>query len=164
MSIKLIAIGNRLMGDDGVAIHIAKKLMKRLEDKSIEVIIGETDFEYCLSKIEDSDHIIILDATALGIEPGLVTVNSLTDVHKSNYNQSLFSQHGYSLVRALESYYAAIDVIVIGIEGSNFDFSLTLSSDLEEQLNSISREVEEIVYASMNKVLQHHGVLPEVKV
>lgn len=35
MSIKIIAIGNRLMGDDGSAIHIAEKLSKSFEDNGV---------------------------------------------------------------------------------------------------------------------------------
>jgi hydrogenase maturation protease len=147
MSIKIIAIGNRLMGDDGVAIHVAEKLSKNFQDDGIEVIIGETDFQYCLSKIEEGDYIIILDATWFGNEPGTVTSNPLSDIYKFNTNQSLFSQHGYSLIRALETYYESVDGLVIGIEGTNFDFDLKLSTDVEERFEGICKKVMKMVCA-----------------
>jgi hydrogenase maturation protease len=142
MSMKLIAIGNRLMGDDGVALHIAERLSDRLKDRGIEVIIGETDFEYCLNRINEGDYLIILDATWFGIEPGTVTLNSLQDVYRLSCIQGSYSQHGYSLIKAMERYFKSIDGMVIGIEGSNFDFSLALSSSLEKQFNSICSRVE----------------------
>lgn len=131
------------MGDDGIAILIAEKLIQSLEEKGIEVIIGETDFQYCLNKIQEHDYILILDATWFGIKPGYVTLKPLKDIYKLNCNKGLFSQHGYSLIRALESY-TSVDGFVIGIEGANFDFDFKLSSCINEQFENICRKVEEI--------------------
>lgn len=133
------------MGDDGVAIHIAEKLSKKLQNKGVEVIIGETDFQYCLSKIEEEDFIIILDANWFGTVPGTVTTIELRDLYKLNTNQSLFSQHGYSLIRGLETYYKSLSGIIIGIEGRKFDFDLSLSSELEESFEDICKKVDEII-------------------
>lgn len=133
------------MGDDGVAIYIAEKLSKKLQSKGVEVIIGETDFQYCLSKIEEEDFIIILDATWFGTVPGTVTTIELRDLYKLNTNQSLFSQHGYSLIRGLETYYKSLRGIIIGIEGRKFYFDLSLSSELEEYFEDICKKVDEII-------------------
>lgn len=138
------------MGDDGVAIHVTEKLSDSFENNGIEVIIGETDFQYCLSKIEEGDYIIILDATWFGIKPGTVTSNSLRDIYKLNANQSLFSQHGYSLIKALETYFKCIDGIVIGIEGEDFNFGLLLSSRIKESFEDICGLVNEIVLARID--------------
>jgi hydrogenase maturation protease len=144
MSIKVIAIGNRLMGDDGVAIHVIEKLSKNLEESGIKVIIGEVDFQYCLSKIEEGDYIIIIDATLFGIEPGTVTVNSLKDIYRLNHDQGMFSQHGYSLIKALESN-KVIEGLIIGIEGKSFDFNLSLSRDIEAAFHNICCKVYETI-------------------
>lgn len=150
MSIKIIAIGNRLMSDDGVAIHVIEKLIKKFEKDSIDIIIGEVDFQYCLSRIEEGDYIIIIDATWFGIKVGTVTVNSLKDIYRINANQSLLSQHGYSLIKALEIYNKAIEGIIVGIEGEKFDFDLSLSSDIEACFDNICIEVYETILNSVN--------------
>lgn len=142
MSVKLIAIGNRLMGDDSVAICIASKLSDSLKKKGIEVIIGETDFQYCLHNIEETDRIILVDATCFGITPGSITVKTIADIYKSSFKQSSFSQHGYSIINALKSYYSDLEVLVIGIEGVNFDFCLSLSDNITNQLENICNKVE----------------------
>jgi hydrogenase maturation protease len=156
MSIKIIAIGNRLMGDDGIAIHVAEKLGKSFEGNSIEVIIGETDFQFCLSKIEDGDHLILVDATWFGIEPGTVTTNELKDIYSINADQSLFSQHGYSLIKALETCYKSVDGIIVGIEGVNFDFTLSLGREIEESYESICKKVNEVIWNRI-QVLRKKG-------
>lgn len=56
------------MGDDGIAIYVTEMLRKELESRGIEVIIGETDSQYCISKIEEGDFLLILDASYFGIE------------------------------------------------------------------------------------------------
>lgn len=133
------------MGDEGAAIHVIEKLSRRFEEIGIEVIIGETDFQYCLDKIEDRDYIVIIDATWFGIEPGTVTVNSIKNIYRLNNNQSLFSQHGYSLIKALEICCKNVDVVIVGIEGKNFDFALSLSQSLEASFEDICGKVYEAV-------------------
>lgn len=140
------------MSDDGVAIHIIEKLSKKFEEDSIEVIIGEVDFQYCLGKINEGDYIIIIDATWFGIESGTVTVNSLKDIYRLNANQSLFSQHGYSLIKAIEIYNKDIEGIIVGIEGKHFDFGLSLSSEVQAYFDNICSKVYKIIMTSLNAV------------
>ena len=137
------------MCDDGVAIHVIEKLSENLEKSGIKVIIGEADFQYCLSKIEERDYIIIIDATWFGIEPGTITVNCLKDIYRLNHDQSMFSQHGYSLIKALESY-KFVEGVVVGIEGKSFDFDLSLSPDIEAAFDNICCKVYETIWSSVN--------------
>jgi len=145
MSIKLIAIGNRIMGDDSLAIIIAEKLEKYLINLGVKVIIGETDFEYCLSKIEDGDYLIIVDSTYFKINPGTITVNSFSYINEINYNNSLFSQHSNNFLANIDRFYQSVTGIVIGIEGINFDYSLSISSILEKRMEYILVQVKTIV-------------------
>jgi hydrogenase maturation protease len=145
MSIKVIAIGNRLMNDDALGLCIAERLRESLEKKKIEVVICETDFQYALSQIEEGDSIIILDATWFGIEAGAVTMSSLKDIYSLNTAQGLFSQHGYSLITAVNNYYKSIKGTVIGIEGINFDYGLTLSHEIDRNLENICSKIMGVI-------------------
>ena len=73
MSKKVIAIGNRLMMDDTVAVLILEKIKKTLEGRGIETIIGETDVEFCFSILNEKDEFYIIDSTYYGNVPGIVT-------------------------------------------------------------------------------------------
>lgn len=162
MPVKILAIGSRLMGDDSVAIHVAEKLISSFESNGIEVIIGETDVDYCLSKTVKEDYIIVLDATLFGIKPGTVTVNTLGDIwslnisEASKYNGSSFSQHGYSLINALQTFHGPVDGIFIGIEGQRFDYSLALSCEIEDSFELICNKVMDAAcHGIKQKMLQH---------
>lgn len=138
------------MGDDGIAVHVIERLGRSFEEGGMEVINGETDFQYCLSKIHEGDYIIIIDATFFGIEPGTVTVNTLKDIYRLNINQSLFSEHEYSFIKALEISYKAVDGIIVGIEGKKFDFTLSLSSSIEASFDNICCLVQKKILEKVN--------------
>ena len=51
--IKVFGIGNILLGDDGIGVKVVEKLNESIKSigRDIEVIIGETDYLYCLNEI-----------------------------------------------------------------------------------------------------------------
>ncbi|MDD7793549.1 hydrogenase maturation protease [Clostridium sp. 'White wine YQ'] len=138
MSTKLIAIGNRLMGDDSIAIKVTEALYESLIKLGLNVIIGETDFEFCIAEINEEDFIIVLDATKLGLKAGEITLYDLKNIESK---KNSFTQHGYSFVDALMNYSKRINGKFIGIEGSSFDFSLELSNELENRFQDICKKV-----------------------
>ncbi|MFT5874568.1 MAG: hydrogenase maturation protease [Clostridium sp.] len=139
MGKKVIAIGNRLMMDDAVALMVLEKIQNILEDKGIETIIGETDIEFCFSKLNEEDVFYIMDSTYYGNLPGTVTFKSLDDIKKSR-GQSR-SIHSLGLVDLLNMYKIDIKGYFIGIEISNIDINIGLSNILEMQVDCISKKV-----------------------
>ncbi|MEQ8199655.1 MAG: hydrogenase maturation protease, partial [Clostridiaceae bacterium] len=69
---KLVAVGNRYMKDDGIAIEVAEILEDRLTDLNLEIIIGETDSQNCFYLLNKDDFVFILDALCIGTEPGSI--------------------------------------------------------------------------------------------
>lgn len=146
------------MGDDGVALKVLetidkdiKKLMEDLNiNKEIETIIGETDFIYCLDKVDDNDFVIVLDSTALGVNPGKVTVISFNEYKK---HVSYASQHGLNLVNMLISYKKNVDGIIVGIEAYDIDFNFGISNKLNNMFSEICKSVVEEIM----KVLKNLG-------
>lgn len=135
MSVKVIAIGNCLMGNDGIGFRILESIDNCLKAHGIETFNGETDAEYCLSIINDNDFIFVLDAAILGGKPGEITIRSFDEyVFKANS----YSQHLFSLLDLMHIYHKAVKGYVIGVEVENVNFSLDLSRNLEVLLNDIS--------------------------
>jgi len=95
MKIKCIAIGNRIMGDDSIGIKVLEEISQELDKKNIEVIFGETDIDYGLSKIDEGDMLFIIDSTYFNIDPGTVT---FTPIEKAKNQLQLYSQHQHSLI------------------------------------------------------------------
>jgi hydrogenase maturation protease len=138
MSIKVIALGNVLMKDDGVAIDVARKIEKELSEKNIEVILGETDAQYCISKIKEEDYIFVIDAACYEKAPGEITCISLYDF-VSNRKEGF--QHSYSFLDLIKLYYPNIKGKIYGIEVAEVGFGLGLSCTLQNRSDNISKEI-----------------------
>ncbi len=69
----VLGVGNTLLSDDGVGVHVAKVLESRSELSSrIKVIDGGTLGLSLLPEIEDAAGLIVVDAAELGAPPGTV--------------------------------------------------------------------------------------------
>lgn len=139
MSEKVIAIGNRLMMDDAVAVLILEKIKNTLEDKGIETIMGETDLDFCFSKLNQEDVFYIMDSTYYGNIPGTVTFKSLNDMVKTR--GQIKSIHSLGLMELVNTYKMDIKGYFIGIEIANIDINIGLSNTLQGQIEYISKEI-----------------------
>jgi hydrogenase maturation protease len=140
MQIKIIGIGNRIMTDDAIGIKVVEALEVELKNSGFEVIIGETDIEYTLNRIENGDYIIIIDSSLFGIETGAVSVFSLKDLRE--FNEKGYSLHQMSLIKMLSNFtFLHVEGKVITIEASNIDFGTELSDKLIVKFDEIKEKV-----------------------
>jgi hydrogenase maturation protease len=136
MNIKMIALGNVLMMDDGIAIFVASELEKELRSRNIDVIYGETDIGYCISSVGKEDYLIILDGASCGKAPGEVTVMPLsctggfTDAH---------TQHNINFLDLLKIYHPDTRGTVFAIEINEVRFHYGLSQALTDKKKSIAQ-------------------------
>jgi hydrogenase maturation protease len=138
MRTKLIALGNILMKDDGIAIRIAKTIETELEQAGIEVIYGETDIGYCLSMLNGADRFILLDASYFGKPVGEITVLSLKECRNLNLCRN---QHDISLIDLIQLYFPEAEGIVIAIEAGEAGFGTEISLQLSNRLQVILNQV-----------------------
>lgn len=146
MAVKVIAIGNLLMGDDGIAVYIAGRLKKMLANDEIDIIIGETDFEYCMDRIEPEDFVIVLDSAALGLEPGAVSLIPFEEFCCANAG-IWEAQHETSLFKLLAHYHDIEKIGLIGIEAESIQLGCDLSGALKTRMDSIAGDVRKAVLA-----------------
>lgn len=144
MKIKCIAIGNRIMGDDSIGIKVLEEISRELEKEKVEVIFGETDIDYSLSKIDEGDMLFIIDSTYFDIAPGTVTFTPIEETIKRQ--EQIYSQHQPSLINLLKTYKKSVKGYIIGIEVEKIHFSLDLSETLKEKFLSICKEIREFIY------------------
>ena len=143
MKAKLVAVGNQLMGDDGIALKVAENIRGVLERKGIKVIIGETDIYYCFNEIFDAEIVYILDASYYGKKPGTITVKEIKD--SKIYEEKQFTQHGINLIKLIEMYNLDKKIYIIGIEIHEITYSFNISRILNNKLNEICCKVQNVV-------------------
>lgn len=138
MPVKVIGIGNILMGDDGIGIRVLEKVQDKFRSFGIISIIGETDFNYVLSSISNGDFIIILDSVLSGQNPGELRIIPIEEFICEPYNRT---QHSLSLLNLLNIYFEDITGYIIGIEVEEIDYNWKLSNTLEYNLEIICGNV-----------------------
>lgn len=152
MSVKVISIGNVLMGDDGIGIKVLSKIENTLKRQGIQTINGETDCEYCLSQIERNDTVFIIDAAVTGKEIGSVNVVPI-DKNLNFYSQSMngknsshsLTQHSGSLIKLINIYHKNISGYIICIEAKDISYCPDISTELQNLLENISDRVLSII-------------------
>ncbi len=94
-SLAVIAIGSRIMKDDGIGLWVAEAIRNILNQENVDVVIAETDFEFGFEAIKPYKYVIVLDAMASGDAPGKIAVLPLSDVKSQMRRVSL---HDMSLI------------------------------------------------------------------
>lgn len=152
MMIKVIAIGNLLMCDDGIALKVIDYIKEDIEKLhlGIKCIKAETDLNFAIDNIENDDFIFIMDSTLMGINCGQITQISLGKVDK--YFNNLFSSHNMSLLSELDKLEIKVNGIIIGIEASKVEIGLGISSQLKKRFNKVCTEAYTII---KEKSLEH---------
>ncbi|SER81975.1 hydrogenase maturation protease [Salipaludibacillus aurantiacus] len=140
----ILGIGNHLMRDDGIGMCVVEKLAEHQQDfDAIQYVIGESDIDYCLKKIEGASCVLIVDAVISGKKPGDVSLFCLSDLHEQQ--DLTLSPHNLHLFNALYHERDRIKGYVIGIEPHDISFHLGLSKQLNEKLSDITAHAEKII-------------------
>jgi len=137
--IKLIAVGNRFMKDDGIAIKVTEQIKEQLTDLVLEIIIGETDSQNCLYLLNENDFVIILDAICNGTEPGSICVFSLKNVLSQPFGFCM--QHDINIIELMKLYDKSFKGYLIGIEIADIGLGDELSPVLKEILPQICSNI-----------------------
>lgn len=158
--IKVIAIGNSLMGDDGIALKVIDELEKRVNGvremySNIRFIKAETDFNFALDNIESGDFVFIIDSTLLNLDYGTVTQIPVSEFQgRSRYSLSIHNMSLLSLIKHLD---IKVDGFILGIEVAKVTFSLDISEELKNRFQNICNEIYSIVKAKSLEYLKKGG-------
>jgi len=68
----ILGIGNYLMGDEGIGVHLAERIQKETLPIGVDVLDGGTGGFHLLEYFEIYDHIILVDATLDGNTTGTI--------------------------------------------------------------------------------------------
>jgi hydrogenase maturation protease len=134
--ITVLGIGNQLMEDDGIGNYIVKELRDRAVFPELRLEEGETDTEFCLDVLEETEKIILIDAAHTGNLPGTVSVFQLDkDFFKAVPEAAM--AHNYSLLQAMKTYGCERAGLLIGIEAASVNCRIGLSMVMAEKFPSI---------------------------
>ena len=155
MSAKIVVLGlgNALLKDEGLGIHVIHALQHNSIPEDVEIIDGGTSPDI-FHLIEDAHKLIVVDAARGGGEPG--TIYRLTPDDIASQCELTLSTHDISLfysLRLMESLgNSPKETVIIGVEPKEIALGLELSSELEQKVPSVIKVVlEEIECSSQSK-------------
>jgi hydrogenase maturation protease len=141
--ILVLGLGNVLFQDDGVGVHLIRKLKKDPIPKIVYAEVG-TAVLGALHLIEWADKILAIDAMQAGGRPGTIYSSGVENAENPGAKESL---HGKTLLSSFKflSRKNPPATRILGIEPENFAFGLDLSPSVQASLPQVIHTVRTIL-------------------
>jgi hydrogenase maturation protease len=141
--IAVMGIGNILMQDEGIGVHIIRELEKYNFNPDIALIDGGNMGMDLLSFFDDHDKMIIVDAVDFEEAPGFIDTIENDDI--LTLFTTKMSLHHLGLKDVLS--YAKLldrtpeDLCLIGIQPEKIEFDMQLSKNINSKINELTQMV-----------------------
>ena len=144
--ILIAGIGNLLLTDEGVGVHIIQELSRMKLPENVELVdIGTASFDL-LTFMEGKDKVIIIDALLSDDEPGILYRLSPNDL-VSGKRKLLTSLHQFGIPQVLnliKQKDQKTEVIIFGIVPKDYQtYSTELTPELKKALPKIIQQIIE---------------------
>lgn len=142
----VLGIGNVLMGDEGIGVHVVRRIPDGALPPDTEILDGGTGGLHLLGPIQAAERVVLVDATVDGAPPG--TVRRLRPRFSSDYPPTL-TAHDIGLkdlLEALELLGGGPDVTLLAIsieplEGTDTNLSPALEARVPGLVRMVVDEV-----------------------
>jgi hydrogenase maturation protease len=136
--ILIICLGNPLMRDEGIGIHLASELTAHLSDNpDVEVMDLGTGGFSVIHAIAGRDKIIFVDCAIMGQTPGMIRRFTPEQVHSKKVRMR-YSLHEGDLLNTLELSRSLgqcpDDIVIFGIEPKEIAPGESLTNELEKNI------------------------------
>jgi hydrogenase maturation protease len=126
----VLGLGNIIMGDEGVGVHVVRTLEKHTLPENVECLDGGTGGFVLLEPLQAADHIILIDATDDGNPAG--TVTRMTPRFSSDYPPTL-TAHDIGVKDLLDAFYMKGGEREVVLYAISIDPKQPISLELSEE-------------------------------
>ena len=144
----ILGIGNILMGDEGIGVHVVNSLEKAALPADIDVLDGGVGGFLLLEPMQNADKVILIDATIDGRKTG--SIRRLTPKFSTDYPATL-TAHDIGLKDLLDAFY------LVGKTPDVTLFAVSISP-LQDMFIGLSPELRPVVSEVARLVLNEAGV------
>jgi hydrogenase maturation protease len=148
----ILGVGNLLLRDEGVGVHVATNLLEYSLPDNIEVIEGGTDGFKLFHLIMEADRLIVVDCVKGGDEPASIykfeidDFDHFPDLYKTSVHQVSITE----VINLSGTMRTPPRTTIIGIEPDEISMSMELSPKIQAKLPKV-----------MEIVLESAGLDPE---
>ena len=157
----VLGLGNLLLSDEGIGVHVARELQKHNLPANVEVIDGGTAAIDVILSQQGLDKLVVIDAIRFGNRPGTVYKTRLNAEEQNELARffdsdggSMISLHQLGLINALavakKLNCLPRETIIIGVEPGRISPGLQLTEQVEQTvpkiINTVLEEIRDAVH------------------
>lgn len=140
----VVGMGNLLLSDDGVGVHVLHKLQEQ-PDERVELIDAGTAVIHAADCLRGFSRVVVIDAFKGGQKPGTVYLVPGGDVMENDYSLSVHSLGLKTALKFLASGEEAIEWTLVGVEPERLDYGMQLSHAVDRAVPDVVRTVEKLI-------------------
>jgi hydrogenase maturation protease len=149
--ILILGLGNVLMGDEGVGVHVVRALEKRSLPPNVECLDGGTGGFVLLEPLQNAGRIILIDAAADGNPPG--TVTRTTPRFASDYPPTL-TAHDIGVKDLLDALYMQSGTRDVTLYAIAIDPHQPIRMSLSPETAKAAAEAEQRILSELQAALK----------
>jgi len=134
--IVILGVGNLLLSDEGVGVHVANELMKMYLPSEVSVVEGGTDGFRLLNVITEADRLIVIDAVKGDADPGSIYRFDIDDVRNcpSGFKTSVHQIGILEVIDLSELIGKKPHTTIIGIEPKSLEMGMELTPEIKSKI------------------------------
>jgi hydrogenase maturation protease len=134
--IVILGVGNLLLSDEGVGVHVANQLMEMDLPAEVSVVEGGTDGFRLIDIITEADRLIVVDAVKGGGAPGSIYHFDIDEVQDcpSGFKTSVHQIGILEVINLSGLIGKKPYTTVIGVEPKSLDMGMELSPEIKDKI------------------------------
>jgi hydrogenase maturation protease len=147
--IVILGVGNLLLSDEGVGVHVANELMKMDLPPEVSVVEGGTDGFRLLNVITEADRLILIDAVKGGSNQGSIYRFDIDDVRNCppGFKTSVHQIGILEVIDLSELIGKKPHTTIIGIEPKSLEMGMELTPEIKSKIP----RVIELIFEELKK-------------
>ena len=148
--IVILGVGNLLLSDEGVGVHVANALMNMNLPPEVSVVEGGTEGFRLLNVITETDRLIVIDAVKGGAESGSIYRFDIDDVRNCpvGFKTSVHQIGILEVIDLSELIGKRPHTTIIGIEPKSLEMGMELTPEIKAKIP----RVIELIFEELKKL------------
>jgi hydrogenase maturation protease len=149
--ILILGVGNLLLRDEGIGVHVAQRMMGMDFPPEVDVLEGGTDGFGLMHVILQASHLILIDAVKGGGPPGSIYRFGIEDCppFPDTFKTSVHQISILEVINLSSLVGPTPKTTVIGVEPKCMDMGMDLSPDIEGKIPRVIELVREEVITAL---------------
>jgi hydrogenase maturation protease len=151
--ILILGVGNLLLSDEGVGVHVAQEMMKMAMPPEVQVVEGGTDGFGLVNVITEAERMILIDAVKGGGQPGSIYRFEIEDCppYPDIFKTSVHQISILEVINLSSLIGSTPRTTVIGIEPACMEMGMELSPAVAAKVPRVIEMIKEEVEASLGR-------------